>query len=264
MQLPLRVLQLLQVGGVDFLLLDQRGQQLGLLLPVGVEGGAGPREVGAQERRLLGPGRQLRPRHLQRQQVGAEARDALLVAPGQGAHEPVAADRVGRPLDGEQQAQVGQLAQLVQRAGAGGQGRTGGGQARLQLPEPPAALLDLLVGPLEDHLRLAELLAAQPHLELEALDVAQEALLLAAELRQVAGEGVLARADPLQPRVAVRHLGGAAHRKPRRAGPRPPTIPSSHQGLAVEIGGDGHPQRLQDGGRQVHDRRRGVRDTCGC
>ena len=208
-ELPLRVLQLLEVGGVDFLLLHQRGQQLGLLPAVRVEGGAGPRQVGAQQRRLLGPGRQLRSRDLQRLQVGAETRDALLVAAGQGAHEPVAADRVGRPLDGQQQAQVGQLAQLVQGAGAGGEGGTRRGEVRLQLPEPPAALLDLLVGPLQDDLRLAELLAAQPHLELEALDVAQQALLLAAELRQVAGEGVLARADPLQPRVAVAAgLGG--------------------------------------------------------
>ena len=54
-ELALRLLQLLQVGGVRLLLLHERGQQLRLALAVAFEGAAGAVEVGAQGQGLARP-----------------------------------------------------------------------------------------------------------------------------------------------------------------------------------------------------------------
>ena len=203
-----------------------RREQLGLPLAVDFERAAGAVEVGAQGEGLARLPLQVVARGRERGEVRAQGRHLLAVAPGEGAHEPVAAQHVRRPLHGEQHAHVGELAHLVEGARPRRQLRAGLGDGRVELAYPAHGRVHLLVRAMQDELRLAQLLAAQAHLQLQALHVGEQALLLAAQAGHVALDRLLALADAAQAlvggggRSAAAGGDGARRRRALRLGER--------------------------------------------
>ena len=207
-ELSLRLLELLDVGGVGLLLLDDRREQLRLALPLLVEVAPGAFELRAQGDRFQSPARQLLLLRAKGLEVGPEGRDERVVPAGNRGHEAVAAEEVRRVIHGEQKAQVAQLAQLVEGAGVGDEEGTGRVAALRQLPDPLQDHVHLGLGALQAELDLAQLLPAQAHLHLEALDVAEQALLLAAQAGQLTSEGLAALPYIAQPVLAGWDGGG--------------------------------------------------------
>ena len=140
-------------------------------------------------------------------------------------------------------------------------------EARLELPDPLEGRVELGPGALQGELGLGQLLAAQPHLQLERLDLAEQALLLAAQPGEVPLEGGPPLLD-LRSRSSSAARGrpgrGRRRRLLRRRGEREQKEGRpSQQGLAVQVGRDWGLEQLQDRGGEVHDVRRGVRSS-GC
>ena len=121
-QLGLGLRELLDEGRVRLLLLHDRGQERRLAPPVLVQRPARPVEVGLERERLLRLLLQARAALRQGREVGAEARDALVVAAGHRGDEPVAAEDVGGAVDRQ----------------AAGAGTTGRPSCRGPGPAPPA------------------------------------------------------------------------------------------------------------------------------
>jgi hypothetical protein len=186
-----------------------------------VEAAPGGGELRAQRDRL--PGALLERRLLRREkgEVRAERRHLRVVAAGEGRDEAVPAEEVGGAVDGQKQAQVAHVPELVEGPGVGGKRGPGGGQARLELPDPRDRGVELGPRALQGDLDLGELLGAQAQLELELLDFSEEALLLAAqpgELLLQGGAPLLDLAQPLPVGGGGRPGNGRRRRVLRRRG----------------------------------------------
>ena len=207
--------ELLHVGGVQLLPLDERGQQLRLARALAVEAAPRGGEPRAQRDRLPGALLERRPLRRERGEVRAERGHPRVVAAGQGRDEAVPAEEVGGPVDRQQEPHVAHVAELVEGPRVGGEGGPGGGQARLELPDPRDGRVQLGPRALQGDLDLGELLGAQAQLQLQLLHLAEEALLLAAQPGELLLQGrapLLDLAQPLRrrPSAAGRGSGAAA------------------------------------------------------
>jgi hypothetical protein len=141
-ELGLGLLELLKGGGVRLLLLHDGREQLGLPLAVDFQGAAGAVEVGAEGEGLARLPLQVVPGGRERGQVRAQGRHLLAIAPGQRAHEPVAAQHVAS-CSTEQHAQAGEVAHLVEARARASWGRPGPRRRRAQHPARVASICSL-------------------------------------------------------------------------------------------------------------------------
>ncbi len=95
----------------------------------------------------------------------------------------------------------------------GGERWPGGGQARLELPDPRDGGVELGPRALQGDLDLGELLGAQAQLELQLLDFSEQALLLAAQPGELLLQGGAPLLDLAQPLLVGRRRPGSGRRR---------------------------------------------------
>ena len=221
--------------------------------------------------RLRGALLEVGPRPVQLAHVGAEARQALVVAAGQRVHEPVAVEEVGGPVHGEQEPQVAQLARAC-RARAPARP----GPAAPRGATPPAPRSRFTVASSCWFVRCRFTCASRSSSPRSRTSISRRSTWPSSDRAwpRVASSARLQLAPALldlaQARVGGRRAGrgrrrrrrgaGGARRHRRRGGGDEQGErrgPPHHRGLPSRSGGQGNAEDGEHGGRDVHDAGRG-------